>query len=341
VGRGGAAAAHAAHPAGGLSLGIALRRRVAIVGADSPVGEALLQALQDRARPPEVIVPVSLGEAEGCVTWLGEDLPCQMPDGVDWSAVDAVVIASQAAAAARLAERLPRPRCPVVAVSGLVPETPDLPLITVDDAVSAALLRVLQPLLAGQPPMWLSGFIGLPVAAHGQEGIEELSRQSRALFALEAVEAESFPVQIAYNLLPQIGDIDPVGNSAFESRLVARLRQAFGIATLLQFTAAWLPTFHGAVVDLHGSCASALDLEKVKVRIQRVPGLLLMDAGYPGAVPTPATDAVDSTDVALGRLRLSPQDSRCFSLWLTFDYSRLQAYQLCEGLEKTIESGLD
>jgi aspartate-semialdehyde dehydrogenase len=216
-----------------------------------------------------------------------------------------------------------------------------MPLIAVDDAASAALLRVLRPLLAGQPPMWLSGFIGLPVAAHSQEGIEELSRQSRALFALETVEAERFPVQIAFNLLPQVGDIGPGGNSAYESRLLARLRQAFGSAAQLQFTAAWLPTFHGAVVDLHGCCASTLDLAEVKARIQRVPGILLLDAAYPGAAPTPATDAVDSTDVALGRLRLSPQDGRCFSLWLTFDYSRLQAQQLCEGLEKTIESGLN
>lgn len=318
-----------------------MRRRVAIVGADSPVGEALLQALQEMARPPEAIVPVSLGEAEGCVTWLGEDLPCQTPDRVDWSAVDAVVVATQAAAAARLVEGLPTPHGPVVAVAGLLPQTPGVPLIAVDDAATAALLRVLQPLLAGEPPMWLTGFIGLPVAALGQEGIEELSRQSRALFALEAAEAESFPVQIAYNLLPQVGDIGPGGSSAFESRLIARLRQAFGSATPLQFTAAWLPTFHGAVVDLHGCGASVLDLAEVKARIQRVPGILLMDADYPGGAPTPATDAVDSTDVALGRLRLSPQDGRCFSLWLTFDYSRLQAHQLCEGLEKTIESGLN
>lgn len=318
-----------------------MHRRVAIVAADSPIGEALLQALQAMARPPGAIVPVSLGEAEGCVAWQGEDLPCHTPDRVDWSAVDALVIATQAAAAARLVEGLPTPRCPVVAVSGLMPETPGMPLIAVDDAASAALLRVLQPLLAGQPPVWLSGFIGLPVAAHSQEGIEELSRQSRALFALETVEAESFPVQIAFNLLPQVGDIGPGGNSAYESRLLARLRQAFGSAAQLQFTAAWLPTFHGAVVDLHGCCASTLDLAEVKARIQRVPGILLLDAAYRGAAPTPATDAVDSTDVALGRLRLSPQDGRCFSLWLTFDYSRLQAHQLCEGLEKTIESGLD
>ncbi|MFN3594836.1 MAG: Asd/ArgC dimerization domain-containing protein [Thiobacillaceae bacterium] len=318
-----------------------MRRRVAIVGADSPVGEALLQALQDLARPPEAIVPVSLGEAEGCVTWLGEDLPCQTPDRVDWSAVDAVVVATQAAAAARLVERLRTPPRPVVAVSGLMPETPDMPLIVVDDAATAALLRVLQPLLAGQPPMWLAGFIGLPVAAHGQEGIEELARQSRALFALEAAEAESFPVQIAYNLLPQVGDIGPGGSSAFETRLIARLRQALGTAAPLQFTAAWLPTFHGAVVDLHGCCASVLDLAAAKARIRHVPGILSMDADYPGGAPTPATDAVDSTDVALGRLRLSPQDGHCFSLWLTFDFSRLQAQQLCEGLEKMIESGPD
>ena len=324
-----------------MSLDSPLYRRIAIIGADSPVGEALLEALEDLARPPEIIVPVSLGEAEGCVSWQDEDLPCQTPERVDWSAVDAVVVASQAAAAARLVESLPTPRKPVIAVTGLIPQTPGMSLIAVDDAASAALLRVLKPLLADESPVWLSGFIGLPVAAHGQDGIEELARQSRALFALETVEAESFPVQIAYNLLPQVGDIGPSGGSAYESRLVMRLRQAFGNAVSLQFTAAWVPTFHGAAIDLHGCCPSVLDLANVKSRIQRVPGILLMDADYPGGAPTPATDAVDSTDVALGRLRLSPQDGRCFSLWLTFDFSRLQAQKLREGLEKTIELDLN
>ncbi len=313
--------------------------RVAIIGADSPVGDALLQELQDLARLPESIVPVSLGEAEGCVSWLGADLPCQTPERVDWTAVDVVVIASQMAAAARMLGKARH--LPVVAVSGLLPETPETHLVAIEDAVTAALLRVLEPVLAGQSPMWLSGFVGLPVAAQGQEGIEELARQSRALFALESAEAESFPVQIAYNLLPQVGDIGPSGSSAFESRLVGRLQRAFGTTTILQFTAAWLPTFHGAVVDLHGCSPSALDLEGVKARIQRVPSILLMDASYPGGAPTPATDAVDSTDVAVGRLRLNPQDDRCFSLWLTFDYSRLQAHLLCRGLENMIESGLE
>lgn len=300
-----------------------------------------MQALQELARPPEVIVPVSLGEAAGCVSWQGQDLPCASPQAVDWSAVDVVVVATQATAASRMLGDLPERGLPVVAVYGQLPETRGRPLITVDDAVIAALLRVLEPLLAGRAPTRLSGFIGLPVAAHGQEGIEELSRQSRALFALEAVEAESFPVQIAYNLLPQVGDIDPAGSSAYEDRLLRRLGQVYGATTTLQFTAAWLPTFHGAVIDLHGCSPLPLDLTAARSRIQRVPGILLMDAGYPGGAPTPATDAVDSTDVALGRLRSSPQEHRCFSLWLTFDYSRLQAQQLCRGLEKTIESGLN
>lgn len=300
-----------------------------------------MQALEDMAWRPKAIVPVSLGEAEGCVTWLGEDIPCQTPAQVDWSAIDALVIATQAAAAARLVEELPTASRLVVAVSGLMPPIHDVRLIAVDDAVTAAITRILTPLLAGRSLVRLAGFIGLPVAAHSQEGIEELARQSRALFALEAVEAESFPVQIAFNLLPQVGDIDQNGSSAFETRLITRLRQVFGITTPLQFTAAWLPTFHGAVVDLHGFCASELNLHEVKARIQRVPGILLMDADFPGGAPTPATDAVDSTDVAIGRLRLSPSDGRYFSLWLTFDYSRLQAHQLCMGLEQSIEPSTD
>jgi hypothetical protein len=48
---------------------------------------------------------------------------------------------------------------------------------------------------------------------------------------------------------------------------------------------------------------------------------------------------VDSTDVVLGRLRLDDAQGLHFSLWLTYDHTRLEALQLRLGLEKSIESG--
>ncbi|MGQ9860868.1 MAG: Asd/ArgC dimerization domain-containing protein [Thiobacillaceae bacterium] len=317
-------------------------QRIAIVGADDPIGEALLEELAESAQAPGSIIPVSLDEAEGCVRYGDEDVPCQTPADVDWSAVGVAIIASRGPAASRLARDLLGRGCRVLAVHGLLPPMADTTLLTeVHDAPTTAIIRVLRPLLGGSGLRSLSGFIGLPVAARGRAGIDELARQSRALFALESAEPEAFPVQIAFNLLPQVGEIDQDGDSALESSLCRSLRAFWGDDLVTQFTAAWLPTFHGAVAALHGASELSLDREGIKARLAHVPGVLVMDMPEPGAAPTPVTDGVDSTDVVLGRLRLDAADGLHFSLWLTYDHARLEALQLRLGLEKLIESGLN
>ncbi len=316
-------------------------RHIVIVGADDSVGESLLEELSELALAAESVIPVSLDEAEGCVRYGDEELPCRSPDDVDWSTVAVAIIAAHGPAAARQAERLLDRGCRVLAVSGMVTAVPGTLLTEVHDALSAAIIRVLGPILGGSGLHHLSGFIGLPVAARGQAGIDELVRQSRALFALESVEAEVFPVQIAFNLLPQVGEIGKDGDSALERNLRRTLRTIWGEDLVTQFTAAWLPTFHGAVVALHGRGERSLDRQAIQRRLAHVPGVLVMNAPQPGAAPTPATDGVDSTDVVLGRFRLDAADGRHFSVWLTYDHARLEAQQLRLGLEKLIESGLN
>ncbi len=312
-------------------------RPIAVVGADDPVGEALLEALAQSAQAPAAILPVSLEEAEGCVRYGEAELPCQRADEVDWSTLKAVIFAARTPSAMRLARDLIARGCRLVAVEGLA-TAPAGQLIEVQSAPMAAIARVLLPLVGDAGLRRLSGFIGLPVAARGRGGVDELARQSRALFALEAIEPEVFPVQIAFNLLPQVGEIGEDGLSALERSLAHALQGIWGEEMVAQLTAAWIPTFHGGVVALHGRAAGGLERERLRARLARVPGVLVMEGTLPGAAPTPATDGVDSTDVVLGRLRLEDADAGCFSFWLTYDHSRLEALQLCRGVEKLIES---
>lgn len=316
-------------------------RRIAIVGADDPVGEALLQELWELAEAPGSIIPVTLDQADGCVLYGDEDLPCQTPGDVEWSTVSVAIIAARGPEAVRLAQDLLGRGCRVLAVRGLLAPIADKPLTEVHDAPAAAIIRVLGPLLGGAGLRSLGGFIGLPAGARGRAGVDELARQSRALFALESVEPEAFPVQIAFNLLPQVGEIGKDGQSALEGGLGRSLRGVWGDGLVTQFTAAWLPIFHGGVAVLHGLCEQDLDREAILARLAHVPGVLVMNEPQPGAAPTPATDGVDSVDVVLGRLRLDGADARHFSVWITYDHPRLESLQLRLGLEKLIESGLN
>lgn len=314
--------------------------RLAVVGADEPLGEAFTTALQECDAPLRSVVPVTLGEAEGCASHLDGQPPLQTPETVDWDGIDLVVITAHGAAAARLAGQLLDQGKAVVALAGVV-GTHAGRLHEVPDGPATALWRVLGPLAAHAGLASVNGLVGIPVSVRGRTGIDELVNQTRGLFAMQPAEPEAFPVQIAFNLLPQVGAIGGDGSSAQESALGRALHAALGERLAVQITAVWLPTFYGAVADLHVQTDRPVSAPDIRDWLGKVPGLTVMDDPLPGGAPTPATDAVDSTDVFVGRIRVAEGDATRISLWLTYDAPRLEAAQLLEGVEKTFESVLN
>lgn len=306
--------------------------RIAVVGADEPIGEALIKTIEEREPDGWDVLPVSLGEAEGCASYRDEALPCIRADELDWRGIDVAVFASRGPSAQQIARRAAERSIPVVIPQGF--QGVGGPAREVADAPAAALIRVLRPLASRVGLRALSGFVGVPVSVRGRAAIDELVDQTRALFAMETAEAGVFPVRIAFNLIPQVGDIGADGHSTMESTLAGTLRGVFGEALATQFTAVWIPTFYGGTAVLHGQSERTLSVADLRDWLARVPGVTVMDDPLPGGAPTPATDAVDSADVFVGRLRVDDREATRFSLWLTYDHPRLEAAQLLVGLEK-------
>jgi aspartate-semialdehyde dehydrogenase len=313
--------------------------RLAVIGADEPVGEALFEELQERDLAVGELMPVSLADAEGCASFRGEDIPCLTVDQLDWGRTDLAILAVAGPAVQRLAKTAVAHGCQVVGVKRALPLDPEATNGLAHRAVgacAAAILRVIRPLAKRYGVSALSGFVGLPVAARGREGVEELANQSRGLFALESAEPEVFPVQIAFNLIPQVGE-NELDATEFESDLRDDLGRVLGESLGMQWMAAWVPTFYGGVVALHGISKTLVSIKEIHEMLDNVLGVTVMDLHMPGGVPTPATDAVASVDVFLGRLKVDARDKKLFSLWLTFDQPRLQAAQILDVVEKLIE----
>jgi aspartate-semialdehyde dehydrogenase len=313
--------------------------RLTLIGADEPVGEALCEELGERDLAIAELTPVSLAEAEGCVSYRGEDIPCLSLDQLNWDRTDLVVMAVAGPAVQRLGKAALERGCPVVGTKQALPVgvgTGENPAYPVMDASASAILRVLGPIANGYGLSAVSGFVGLPVAARGKEGIEELANQSRGLLALESPEPEVFPVQIAFNLIPQVGGNETEATE-FESDLQEILGLSLGQSLRIQITAAWLPTFYGGVAALHGISESPITIKEIQKTFDKVPDITIMDTHMPGGVPTPVTDAVGSGAVFIGRLKVDPHDDNCFSIWLAFDQPRLQAAQILDAVEKLIE----
>jgi len=308
---------------------------IALLGADDPLGEAILRLVSERDIEVGEVYPLSLSESDGCVTVKGEELPLLDVAEFDWRQADLLIDAVRSPAARRLAAAAAAAGCRVI---GLGDGGDAGGRTAVAGGLSVAVHRALAPIqrIAALESVALTAM--LPVAMAGEAGVAELAAQTRALFAMESPEPEAFPLQIAFNLVPQVGAPLADGSVPFESSVAAELKTLLGHPDLsVSVLAIWAPLFYGTGVAVHAVTGGEVDLAALRRALAGPDGVTLMDVVLPGGVPTPATDALDSDTVFVGRLQRSVDSPRRFSMWLVADMTRLEATSVVDYLENLIE----
>ena len=308
---------------------------IALLGADEPLGEAILRLLEERGLELGTLFPLSLVESDGCATVDGIEVPLQDAGDFDWGQAQVVVSASRSAAAVRLEQVAVKRGCRVVGFGAQDAVAGKTVLV---DAVALALQRVLSAIGRDDELLSVDAVAMLPVSFAGQEGVNELVEQTRGLFAMESPEPGVFPLQVAFNLIPQVGALSESDDSVVERELTGQLRSLLDLPDLpISVTAVWAPVFFGAAVSLHVGLRGESDAAQLRSRLAKRDGITLMDAGLPGGVPTPATDALDSDTVFVGRLRRTAGQPGRIAMWLVVDIARLEAAQIVDWLENLIE----
>lgn len=300
---------------------------LAVIGADSPLGESLLVSLEEHEIPVGRLFALTLQEAEDSVSFRGEDWPCLAADEFDYSQAQALVVASRGAATTRLVERIraQRPTMPIVAADAI------------DAAAAVIAARVLRPLAALAGVVTAEAFVALPVSLAGKPGVDELVEQTRGLFNMESPEPAVFAQQIAFNLLPKALEKDPHGDAPDYEQTLAATTARLANGVQVGFSAVSAPLFFGAAMALHVRSAQALDAAAIRNAFQHQEGITLMDDDHPAAMPTPATDALGSQDVFVGRIR---NEGTLTRLWLVFDPIALDAAQMAASVENWIDKPL-
>lgn len=306
---------------------------IALLGADEPLGEAVLRLIEERGLELGQLFPLTLSSSDGCAVIHGVEEPlCQVAD-FDWREAQIVLSVVRSPAALRIESIAAEAGCLVVGFGspGAVPGKELLP-----GALAQVMQRVLAPLGVGLAGV--DAVATLPVGLAGQEGVTELVEQTRALFAMETPEPNVFPLQIAFNLIPQVGAVSPDGESAIEGETAAELRAALDQPDLaVSVTAIWAPVFFGAGIALHVTAFDDIDLVALRSQYSGRNDITLMDESLPGGVPTPATDAQESDSVFVGRLRQPAGQPKRLAMWLVADTTRLEAARIVDWLENLIE----
>jgi len=256
--------------------------RIGIVGASSLAGKELSDSLADSTLAACDITLLDQDDVAGQMTTAGDEVSfIQKIEPESFAGLDFVFFAGDPATTlkywktARLAGASlidmtgalePEPavvvRGPWAALCEAAPEneqtnpkTAQLDLTT--PAVVAAhpaalmLLLVVNRLHARHPLRAVSATVFEPASQHGRAAMDELHQQTVSLLSFQTLPREQFDAQVAFNLLPSLGDAAKVNLAAARQCIASHYAAlSAGVLPPLALTLLQAPVFHGYVASL-------------------------------------------------------------------------------------------
>lgn len=173
-----------------------------------------------------------------------------------------------------------------------------------------------------------------PVSSAGEDAVEELARQARDLLSGCSTESAVFAQRIAFNVIPQVGDLLAGGKARGEWEIESQTRRVLGLYDLpIHATAVRVPAFFGQGYAVNVETELPLDAATARELLRQSPGIVLFDDVAAAGGPT-LIDALETDAVCLGRLRDDPTVPCGLSLWITIDGTRkggaVNAVQIAE-----------
>lgn len=329
--------------------------KVAVVGATGTVGREILKTLAERNFPVGEVIALSTGRGGGAEVSYGEDrvLRVRSLEGFDFSDTDLAFFSAGAAAAAAHAPRAASAGCAVIDESPRFRMEPDVPLVVPEvnagalkgmrrrrmvsnpDAGAILLAVALKPLHAIGRARRVVATVLHAVSGAGKEGMDELWGQTRGVYVNEAPPAEQFPKQIAFNLIPQVGEFGDDGGTSTEATLPLELRKILDPDLAVTATCLRAPVFIGHAATVTVEFERAIEERTAWEALREAPGVTVLDRREEGGYASPAEIAGEDA-VFVGRLRRDPTVTHGLSFWCVADNLRkgaaLNMVQVAEEL---------
>lgn len=310
---------------------------VAVVGAVSLVGEALVEVLEERTFP--VAELHLLGDSEDVghtVPFKGRNLRVGEADRFDFNRAQLVFLIGASELVSECHVKAVAAGCRIVDLSGSIPVKQQLCVVSEVNGVlldsperravasplpeAVTLAIALKPIRQQLDLHRVTVTACLPVSSRGSAGVKELARQTSELLNARPLEPRIFGRQMAFNMLAQAEAVDAQGYGAQERRLVEELRQLLDMPELaVSVTFVQAPVFFGEslIVSLQGGVEA--DMPALSAALDAAQGVELVESDdYPTAVG----DAVGQEAIYVGRLRRGICDPREVNLWIVSDNVR-------------------
>ncbi len=328
---------------------------IAIVGATTQVAETLLEILEERKFPVGQIYLLDSEASSGArLEFSGYALKIGDIGSFDFSRVQLAFFVSTEAISKEFVEKASSAGCIVIDRTPAFRKDKDVPLIIPEvneDALEGVTKRKIvsspgctsiQMLLALKPIHDAVGINRINVSTYqsvsgsGKDAAEELASQTAALLNFRDVKCKTYVKQIAFNVLPQVGELLDNGYTSEEMKLVWETQKVLDDDSItVNATAVRVPVFIGHAASIHIETKEKISATKVNELLQQAAGIeLLSEAEW----PTPVTEAAGKDSVFVGRVREDISSEKGINLWVVTDNMRkgaaTNAVQIAEILLK-------
>jgi aspartate-semialdehyde dehydrogenase len=326
----------------------------------------MLKVLEARDFPVSDLIPLASERSEGQkVEFRGNEVTVRRLKPDSFEGVDIALFSPGATVSREFAPHAARAGAVVIDNSSAFRLDADVPLVVPEVNAPAAelalrpggrriianpncstiqLVVVLHPLheAAGIERVMVSTYQS--VSGAGQKGIDELEKQSLALFNLGEVTPKKFAHRIAFNLIPEIGPASSSGYTEEEMKMVNESRKILGLPDLrLSATCVRVPIFHCHSEAVHIAFREELAPEQARKVLERAPGVKVVDDLSQHVYPMPLLGAGDD-ETLVGRIRKDLAQDRGLALFIVSDNLRkgaaTNAVQIAELLVKQHASSL-
>jgi aspartate-semialdehyde dehydrogenase len=328
--------------------------KVAVVGATGNVGREMLAILDERSFPADEVVAITSRRSQGSEVSFGDRvLKAKALDTYDFSDVDICLMSAGGEVSKEWSPKIAAQGAIVIDNSSAWRYDQDVPLVVPEvnaEAVrgftkkniianpncsTAQLVVALKPLHDHATITRVVVATYQSVSGAGKDGMDELDRQTKALYSLQDVEEKKFPKRIAFNLIPQIDVFMEDGYTKEEWKMMVETKKILDPKIKLTATCVRVPVFIGHSEAVNVEFENPISADEARDILRSAPGVMVIDKHEPGGYITPH-EAAGEDPTYISRVREDSTVDNGISFWCVSDNLRkgaaLNAIQIAEAL---------
>ncbi|WP_414472640.1 aspartate-semialdehyde dehydrogenase [Microvirga sp. M2] len=327
--------------------------KIAVVGATGNVGREMLSILAERAFPADEVVALASRRSQGTeVSYGDKTLKTKALDTYDFSDVDLCLMSAGGEVSKEWSPKIAAQGVVVIDNSSAWRYDPEVPLVVPE--VNAEALREIKKGIVANPncstaqlvvalkPLHDRATIKRVVVATyqsvsgaGKDGMDELDRQTKALYSLQDVQEKKFPKRIAFNLIPHIDVFMEDGYTKEEWKMMAETKKILDPKIKLTATCVRVPVFISHSEAVNVEFEKPITADEAREILRAAPGIMVVDKREPGGYITPH-EAAGEDATYISRIREDITVENGLAFWCVSDNLRkgaaLNAVQIVEAM---------